>query len=121
MGVPLEWNVFMIFGVLALFVAHADLGLGGSADPAGRCVLFVVIAGIVIAGNLFPRKISFLPGMRYYAGNWDTTLWCVKPSAAAKIEQGIVAIASMPQAQLERFYGRPEIARCLTWDMPSAP
>ncbi|MFC9435263.1 DUF3556 domain-containing protein [Nocardia sp. NPDC057030] len=106
MGVPLEWNVFMIFGVLVLFVAHADLGLGDLHHPAPVAVLFVVIAGTVIAGNLFPRKISFLPGMRYYAGNWDTTMWCVKPSAAAKIGQGIVAIASMPQAQLERFYGK---------------
>ncbi|MFE9581797.1 DUF3556 domain-containing protein [Nocardia sp. NPDC006044] len=106
MGVPLEWNVFMIFGVLSLFVAHADLGLGDLHNPAPVAVLFVVIAGLVIAGNLFPRKISFLPGMRYYAGNWDTTMWCVKPSAAAKIGQGIVAIASMPQAQLERFYGK---------------
>lgn len=106
MGVPLEWNVFMIFGVLVLFVAHADLGLGDLHDPALVAVLFVVIAGIVIAGNLFPRAISFLPGMRYYAGNWDTTMWCVKPSAAAKIGRGIVAIASMPQAQLERFYGK---------------
>ena len=26
MGVPLEWNVFMIFGVLALFVGHANSG-----------------------------------------------------------------------------------------------
>lgn len=43
--------------------------------------------------------------MRYYAGNWDTTLWCIKPSAEDKINRGIVAIASMPAAQLERFYG----------------
>ncbi|MFI6995985.1 DUF3556 domain-containing protein [Nocardia sp. NPDC050175] len=106
MGVPLEWNVFMIFGVLVLFVAHADLGLGDLHNPVPVAVLFVVIAGIVLAGNLFPRKISFLPGMRYYAGNWDTTMWCVKPSAAEKIGRGIVAIASMPQAQLERFYGK---------------
>lgn len=106
MGVPLEWNVFMIFGVLVLFVAHADLGLGDLHNPVLVALLFVLIAGIVIAGNLFPRKISFLPGMRYYAGNWDTTMWCIKPSAAAKIGRGIVAIASMPQAQLERFYGK---------------
>ena len=33
MGVPLEWNVFMIFGVLALFVAHADLGLADLNKP----------------------------------------------------------------------------------------
>ena len=38
MGVPLEWNVFMIFGVLALFVAHADLGLSDLNNPApGAC------------------------------------------------------------------------------------
>ncbi|WP_280465081.1 DUF3556 domain-containing protein [Nocardia brasiliensis] len=106
MGVPLEWNVFMIFGVLVLFVAHADLGLAALTQPVPVAVLFVVIAGIVVAGNLFPRKISFLPGMRYYAGNWDTTMWCVKPSAAAKISRHVVAITSMPQAQLERFYGK---------------
>src|SRR6201993_120741 len=99
MGVPLEWNVFMIFGVLWLFVAHAQLGLADVNNPVPVAILFVVIAGIVILGNLFPRKISFLPGMRYYAGNWDTTLWCVKPGAEEKIEKGIVAIASMPQAQ----------------------
>jgi len=111
MGVPLEWNVFMIFGVLSLFVAHARLGLGDLRHPVVVAILFVVIAGIVVLGNMFPRKVSFLPGMRYYAGNWDTTLWCIKPSANDKIARGIVAIASMPQAQLERFYGSPEAAQ----------
>lgn len=106
MGVPLEWNVFMIFGMLTLFVGHADRGLTGLRHPVLVALLFVVVAGTVVAGNLFPRYISFLPGMRYYAGNWDTTLWCVKPSASAKIGANIVAIASMPQAQLERFYGK---------------
>jgi hypothetical protein len=111
MGVPLEWNVFMIFGVLTLFVAHADLGLTDLNNPVPVAVLFVVSAGTVALGNLFPRKVSFLPGMRYYAGNWDTTLWCLKPSAEEKIKAGIVAIASMPAAQLERFYGSKEAAQ----------
>ena len=111
MGVPLEWNVFMIFGVLSLFVAHARLGLSDLKHPVPVAILFVVIAGIVVLGNMFPRMISFLPGMRYYAGNWDTTLWCIKPSAEDKINRGVVAIASMPQAQLERFYGSPEAAQ----------
>ncbi|WP_078325868.1 DUF3556 domain-containing protein [Mycobacteroides salmoniphilum] len=105
MGVPLEWNVFMIFGVLSLFVAHANIGLTDLEHPVPVLLLFAVSAGVVVAGNLLPHKISFLPGMRYYAGNWDTTLWCIKPSASAKIDKGIVAIASMPQAQMERFYG----------------
>jgi len=110
MGVPLEWNVFMIFCVLFLFVGHADVGLADMTGPL-PVLLFVAMAGLVIAGNMFPQKISFLPGMRYYAGNWDTTLWCVTPSAEAKIGAGVVAIANMPAAQLEKFYGSKEAAQ----------
>jgi hypothetical protein len=110
MGVPLEWNVFMIFAVLALFVGHPDVGLGDMTNPL-PVILFAVMAGIVIIGNLMPRKVSFLPGMRYYAGNWDTTLWCIKASAEAKIAAGIIAVANMPAAQLEKFYGSKEAAQ----------
>jgi hypothetical protein len=110
MGVPLEWNVFMMFSVLALFVGHAEVGLTDMTTPL-PILLFVVVAGTVVIGNLFPRKVSFLPGMRYYAGNWDTGLWCIKPSAEQKIADNIVSIASMPQAQMERYYGDPETAQ----------
>jgi hypothetical protein len=110
MGVPLEWNVFMIFGVLSLFVAHADIGLRDLTNPL-PLVLFLALATIVVVGNMFPRKVSFLPGMRYYAGNWDTTMWCIKPSAEEKIDKNLVAIANMPAAQLEKFYGSAEAAQ----------
>ena len=109
MGVPLEWNVFMMFSVLALFVGNAGVGLGDLGSP-WPLVLFAVSAGTVAIGNLFPRKVAFLPGMRYYAGNWDTSLWCIRPSADAKIAAGVVAIASMPAAQMEKFYGSRETA-----------
>ncbi|MFT4201293.1 DUF3556 domain-containing protein [Gordonia sp. (in: high G+C Gram-positive bacteria)] len=110
MGVPLEWNVFMIFGVLFLFVGHSDIGLRDLHSP-WPIVLFAILATVVVIGNLAPSKVSFLPGMRYYAGNWDTSLWCVKPSASAKIDEHVVAIASMPAAQMERYYGSPENAQ----------
>ena len=109
MGVPLEWNVFMMFSVLALFVGHADVGLSELQSP-WPIVLMAVVGGTVIVGNLFPRKVSFLPGMRYYAGNWDTSLWCLTPSAEQKIASDVVAIASMPAAQMEKFYGSKENA-----------
>jgi hypothetical protein len=108
MGVPLEWNVFMIFGVLWLFVAHARLGLSDLANPVPVGILFTVIAGTVVIGNLFPRKVSFLPGMRYYAGNWDTTVWCVKPSADEKFRTGSRALGPMYHLQLERLYKTKE-------------
>jgi hypothetical protein len=107
MGVPLEWNVFMIFGVLWLFVGHAPLGLSDLTSP-WPILLFAVIAGVVVLGNLFPRKVSFLPGMRYYAGNWDTTVWCVKPSVDDKFRTGSRALGPMQHLQLERLYGSKE-------------
>jgi Transmembrane protein of unknown function (DUF3556) len=108
MGVPLEWNVFMIFGVLWLFVAHAQLGLSNLTNPLPVAILLAVIAGTVALGNLYPRKVSFLPGMRYYAGNWDTTVWCVKPSADEKIRTGARALGPMQHLQLERLYKSKE-------------
>ena len=108
MGVPLEWNVFMIFGVLWLFFAHARLGLSDLANPLPVAILFIVLAGTVVIGNLFPRKVSFLPGMRYYAGNWDTTVWCVKPSADEKFRTGSRALGPMYHLQLERLYKTKE-------------
>ncbi len=35
-------------------------------------------------GNLRPDKISFLPSMRYYAGNWATTQWLFRKGSGAE-------------------------------------
>lgn len=111
MGVPLEWNVFMIFGVLWLFVGHAPIGLSSVTHALPIAALFAAVAGTVVLGNLFPRKVSFLPAMRYYAGNWDTTVWCVKPSADEKIRVGSRALGPMQHLQLERLYKSKEEAQ----------
>ena len=37
-------------------------------------------------------------------------MWCLKPSAEQKIADNIVSIASMPAAQMEKFYGSKETA-----------
>jgi transmembrane protein DUF3556 len=58
-----------VAAVCWLLVTHAHLGLTDLANPWP--VLFIVIAGIVVLGNLIPRKVSFPSGMRYYAGNWS--------------------------------------------------
>jgi hypothetical protein len=109
MGVPLEWNVFMIFGIWTLFWDKASLGVEDLAHPVPVVLLMAVVVGTVVLGNLFPRKVSFLPAMRYYAGNWDTTFWCLTESAVEKIERNIPTAAVMPHKQLEKFYG-PEQA-----------
>ena len=42
MGVPLEWNVFMIFGVFSLFVGHAHPGLTDLKNPVPVAIFFAV-------------------------------------------------------------------------------
>ena len=74
MGVPLEWNVFMMIGIVNLFVGWADLGVTDLENPLPVVALMAVVAGTVVIGNLYPDKVSFLPAMRYYAGNWDLSL-----------------------------------------------
>ena len=105
LGVPLEWNVFMIFSVCYLFVHYAFIGPAAITDPVPVLVLLAVMALIIITGNLAPAKTSFLPAMRYYAGNWDTSLWCLKPEAAARLDASVKKAAALPSVQLTRLYG----------------
>ena len=46
--------------------------------------------------------------MRYYAGNWDTTVWCVKPSVDEKFRIGSRALGPLQHLQLERLYKNKE-------------
>jgi hypothetical protein len=38
-----------------------------------------------ILGNFRPDKVSFLPSMRQYAGNWASAVWAFAPGAEAKL------------------------------------
>jgi hypothetical protein len=104
MGVPLEWNVMMMFGVGWLFVAHADIGLTDASNPVLVYGLFALVAATVILGNLRPRLVSFLPAMRYYAGNWPTSVWLFTPDAERTYDERIVKAARLPHHQLARLY-----------------
>ncbi len=104
MGVPLEWNVMMMFGVGWLFVQHAEIGLADATNPVLVFGLFALVAGTVILGNLRPHLISFLPAMRYYAGNWPTTVWLFSMPAEGTYDQRVVHPARLPQRQLSRLY-----------------
>jgi hypothetical protein len=109
-GVPLEWNAFMIFGIFTLFLDKADLGLDDLKHPVPVAILMVVVVGTVILGNVFPGKVWLLPtAMRNAAGNGNTTRWCLTPAAAEQIEKNVVMFAGMPRSRLEKHYGKDEI------------
>ena len=110
MGVPLEWNVFMIWGIVALFLGHPGLGPADLIDPWPVVALVGALVAVVVLGNLRPDKVSFLPAMRYYAGNWASTVWCFRGDALDRFDAHVVKASRMPHQQLERVYGSREEA-----------
>ncbi len=104
MEVPLEWNAVVIFAVGFLFLENAEVTVSDMDHPLAVFATVALAAGVVVMGNFFPRQFSFLPSMRYYAGNWATSLWCLTPEAVAKIDGSIVRVARLPSAQLEVLY-----------------
>jgi hypothetical protein len=108
LGVPLEWNLFMIFGLLFLFGHYGDVPLSTLDNPLLMVVLAVIGLLIPILGNLRPDKISFLPGMRYYAGNWATSLWLFRKDTKAedKLDREICRVAPIVIEQLAAMYDR---------------
>jgi hypothetical protein len=104
MGVPLEWNVFFIFSLFYLFGHYGAIRATDLRSPL-LLALIVVAVAIVIAGNMFPEKISFLPAMRYYAGNWATSVWCFRAGAEDKIEADVVKSSALVVNQLAKLYG----------------
>jgi hypothetical protein len=104
MGVPLEWNVMVVYGGAVLFGAHADVSVLDMSLPVA---LVVVTMGVVLPflGNLFPAQIPFLLGMRYYAGNWAYSVWLFRGESFKKLER-LTKTAPWIYDQLGRLYDR---------------
>jgi Transmembrane protein of unknown function (DUF3556) len=111
LAVPLEWNVFMIFGILFLFGHYGGVPLSTLDEPLLIAILAVTCVGVPVLGNFRPDLISFLPSMRYYAGNWATSQWLFKKegNAEAKLDESITKAAPIVGEQLAKFYDRDTV------------
>jgi len=105
MGVPIEWNVAVVYGAFALFWAHPDVSILSVGSPPVAVFLVVMLVGLPLFGNLFPRSLSFLLSMRYYAGNWAYSIWLFKGEAYRKLAK-LTTTAPWIYDQLGRFYDR---------------
>jgi hypothetical protein len=104
MGVPLEWNVFFIFSLFYLFGHYSGIRAVDLNSPLLLAILIAGLAVVPIAGNFFPTQISFLPAMRYYAGNWATSTWCLRKGSEDKIESSITKASALAPNQLAKLY-----------------
>lgn len=103
MGVPLEWNVVVVYSGFVLFGAH-DLHLVDVGLPVGVFLLVVSVL-VPLMGNLWPERISFLLSMRYYAGNWPCSVWLFRDEAWTKLSK-LVKPAPWFYDQLGLLYER---------------
>ncbi len=116
LAVPLEWNVFMIFGVLFLFGHYGAVPWSTLDAPLLILILAVTCVGIPILGNFRPDLISFLPSMRYYAGNWATSEWLFSKESGAegKLDERMPKVAPVVVEQLLERYD-PDLVEVLLY------
>ena len=105
LGVPLEWNIFFIYSALYLFGHYAAVGESTLTSTTLAVLLVVLLAGGPVLGNLRPDLMSFLPSMRYYAGNWATSVWLFRRDGAEeRFDTSLVKPAQVVNKQLTRLY-----------------
>ncbi|HEY2734741.1 MAG TPA: DUF3556 domain-containing protein, partial [Polyangiales bacterium] len=85
MGVPIEWNVMVVYGAFALFWAHPDASALHPGSVGLGAFLALMLIALPLLGNLFPEQISFLLAMRYYAGNWACSVWLLRTQSDSKL------------------------------------
>ena len=103
MGVPLEWNVMMIYGGFFCFGSLTDQSF--SMPDIYLCTFLLISMFLVpMLGNLSPKHVSFLPSMRYYAGNWSYSVWLFRKDTFADIKERLSLPTDHPKAQLTALY-----------------
>lgn len=115
MGVPMEWNVIVVYGGWLLFGFHPEwLPTDISSLPViGLFILWFFV--FTLMGNFFPKFISFLLSMRYYAGTWPYSVWFFKGNVKLeKLDPNIRKTSQDLRKQLSYFYDERTYTAILT-------
>jgi uncharacterized membrane protein YkgB len=102
LAVPLEWNVLFAYATIFLFLGFPAWQGYSVTDMSSPWLTAAIVAGLVffpILGNFRPDKVSFLPSMRQYAGNWASAVWTFAPGAEQKLNK----VTRSSKNQLDQF------------------
>ncbi len=103
MGMPVEWNVMMVYGGITLFGVFGSVPVSAlAATPLLAAFLAIVLFAVPLFGNLVPSKVSFLCAMRYYAGNWAYGVWLFRGDSARKLDR-LTKVVPLMRDQLTRI------------------
>jgi hypothetical protein len=104
-GMPIEWNILMIYGGFFLFGFHPEASVVAlGAMPGLLAFLFLFLVAIPLFGNFVPSRVSFLLSMRYYAGNWAYNIWLFRKGATRKLDR-LTRSAGTMRDQLQSLLG----------------
>ena len=107
MGVPLEWNVIVVYAGFALVFAHPDVSPAAMFSSPGLAAFVIAMSvGLPLVGNFAPSRVSFLLSMRYYAGNWAYSVWLFRGASHEKLRR-LTTSSAWVFDQLARFYDHP--------------
>ena len=107
-GMPVEWNILMIYGGWFLFFFNPEVSILEMTQlPVVFGVMLFSLAVIPTIGNFVPARVSFLPSMRYYAGNWAYNVWLIKKGGARDKLEKIKKPCGTVQEQLENMIEDP--------------
>jgi len=108
-GMPIEWNILMIYGGWLLFGFHPEASVLAVASlPLLAAFLLFCLVVIPLYGNFVPSRVSFLLAMRYYAGNWAYNIWLFRGDAAQKLHK-LKKAAGLMREQLARIVPDPDV------------
>ncbi len=118
-GMPVEWNIIMIYGGIFLFGFNPDTSVLAIAEvPLLAGFLAVFLIAIPLYGNFVPKHVSFLMAMRYYAGNWAYSVWFFRGESQKKLNKLTKAAVTMRE-QLEGMLDDSEAVDTAMMMMPS--
>ncbi len=114
MGVPIEWNVIMVYGAFVLFGHYADVNAFSIQSPLLIAFLVFMLVVVPLFGNLVPSRASFLCSMRYYAGNWAYSVWLFKGDSSKKLDEHLTKWAATLPKQLSTFLDEDTITATIS-------
>jgi hypothetical protein len=120
-GMPIEWNILMIYGGIFLFGFHPEAHIAAlfPAMPLLAAFLVFSLVAIPLYGNLVPSRVSFLLAMRYYAGNWAYNIWLFRKDSTEKLHK-LVKVTGTTREQLGRMLKNEQAVEAALAMIPSS-
>ena len=112
MATPILWNVVMVTGGFILFGYYPSVSPISIQSTILIAVLFFALVIVPLIGNFFPKYVSFLMSMRYYAGNWAYSIWLFKNESQNKLDAGLTKCSPSIENQISTIYNK-EIAEAM--------